>query len=257
MRKLIQYNLLVIGIVILVYSVAAPLTSTMEEWAFYQSGLSSFSPPGSMWNVLGQTWSMKYAALSFIGGGVALLAGLLLFLFRKNSTQIGAAPAVLFSSGVMLELGCFLLVWESVVPTYHWRDQFLSSSFQEYIPRSVLITQAIEKRLWIALLGVILITIGVIVWLKEKGKRLNEPAAGEEMPEETEEPEKEEVTPVHLEREEWRFTLFCTVMDIRGDYALVKYDDSGVESEVAIALLPFGIDVGDKLKYENYEFERA
>ena len=25
-------------------------------------------------------------------------------------------------------------------------------------------------------------------------------------------------------------------------------------SEVAIALLPFGVDVGDKLKFENYEF---
>ena len=34
----------------------------------------------------------------------------------------------------------------------------------------------------------------------------------------------------------------CTVIDIRGDYAYVKYDDTGVVSEVAIALLPFGID---------------
>lgn len=46
----------------------------------------------------------------------------------------------------------------------------------------------------------------------------------------------------------------CTVIDIRGDYAVVKYDSTGVESEVAIALLPFGIDVGDRLKFENYEF---
>lgn len=50
--------------------------------------------------------------------------------------------------------------------------------------------------------------------------------------------------------------LLCTVIDIRGDYALVKYDDTGVESEVAIALLPFGIDAGDRLKFENYEFTR-
>ena len=48
--------------------------------------------------------------------------------------------------------------------------------------------------------------------------------------------------------------MYCTVIDIRGDYAFVKYDDTGVVSEVAIALLPFGIDVGDKLKFENYEF---
>ena len=49
--------------------------------------------------------------------------------------------------------------------------------------------------------------------------------------------------------------MLCTVVEIRGDYALVKYDESGVVSEVAIALLPFGIDVGDRLKFENYEFE--
>ena len=48
--------------------------------------------------------------------------------------------------------------------------------------------------------------------------------------------------------------MVCTVIDIRGDYAYVRYQDSGVVSEVAIALLPFGVDVGDKLKFENYEF---
>lgn len=48
--------------------------------------------------------------------------------------------------------------------------------------------------------------------------------------------------------------MYCTVIDIRGDYAFVRYDDTAVVSEVAIALLPFGIDVGDKLKFENYEF---
>ena len=48
--------------------------------------------------------------------------------------------------------------------------------------------------------------------------------------------------------------MLCTVIDIRGDYAFVRYDDTGVVSEVAIALLPFGIDVGDRLKFENYEF---
>ncbi len=48
----------------------------------------------------------------------------------------------------------------------------------------------------------------------------------------------------------------CTIIDIRGDYAFVKYSDTGVVSEVAIALLPFGVDVGDKLKFENYEFSQ-
>ena len=50
--------------------------------------------------------------------------------------------------------------------------------------------------------------------------------------------------------------MFCTVIDIRGDYAIVKYDTTGIESEVAIALLPWGVDIGDKLKFEDFEFER-
>ena len=49
--------------------------------------------------------------------------------------------------------------------------------------------------------------------------------------------------------------MLCTVIDIRGDYAFVKYDDTGVISEVAIALLPFGIDVGTRLRFEHYTFE--
>lgn len=51
--------------------------------------------------------------------------------------------------------------------------------------------------------------------------------------------------------------MICTVIDIRGDYAYVKYRDSGVVSEVAIALLPFGTDIGDVLKFEDYEFSPA
>ncbi len=49
----------------------------------------------------------------------------------------------------------------------------------------------------------------------------------------------------------------CTIIDIRGDYAYVRYQDTGVVSEVAIALLPFGVDVGDNLKFENYEFTKV
>lgn len=48
--------------------------------------------------------------------------------------------------------------------------------------------------------------------------------------------------------------MLCTVIGIRGDYAYVRYDATGVISEVAIALLPFGIDVGDRLKFEDFEF---
>ena len=48
--------------------------------------------------------------------------------------------------------------------------------------------------------------------------------------------------------------MICKVIDIRGDYAYVQYQDSGIVSEVAIALLPFGVDVGDSLIFSNYEF---
>ena len=51
--------------------------------------------------------------------------------------------------------------------------------------------------------------------------------------------------------------MLCTIIAIRVDYAFVKYDDTGVVSEVAIALLPFGCDVGDRLKFENYEFTQV
>ena len=51
--------------------------------------------------------------------------------------------------------------------------------------------------------------------------------------------------------------MFCTIIDIRGDYAFVKYDDTGIVSDVALALLPFGADVGDRLVFENFEFSKA
>ena len=51
--------------------------------------------------------------------------------------------------------------------------------------------------------------------------------------------------------------MYCTVTDIRGDYAYVTYDATGVVSEVAIALLPIGINIGDRLKFEDYEFTKA
>ena len=51
--------------------------------------------------------------------------------------------------------------------------------------------------------------------------------------------------------------MYCTIIDIRGDYAFVKYEQTGVVSEVAIALLPFGVDVGDRLIFEDFEFTLA
>ena len=50
--------------------------------------------------------------------------------------------------------------------------------------------------------------------------------------------------------------MLCTIVDIRGDYAFVKYDATGFVSEVAIALLPFGVDIGDRLKFVDFEFTK-
>ena len=50
--------------------------------------------------------------------------------------------------------------------------------------------------------------------------------------------------------------MYCTVTDIRGDYAYVTYDETGVISEVIIVLLPMDIDVGDRLKFEDFAFAK-
>ena len=53
---------------------------------------------------------------------------------------------------------------------------------------------------------------------------------------------------------DWRNDMICTIIDIRGDYAYLMYQDTRLVSEVALGLLPFGVDVGDKLKFEDFEF---
>ena len=50
--------------------------------------------------------------------------------------------------------------------------------------------------------------------------------------------------------------MYCTLIDIRGDYGIIRYDDTGVESEVAMALLPFCIDIGDRLLFDNFEYTK-
>ena len=48
--------------------------------------------------------------------------------------------------------------------------------------------------------------------------------------------------------------IYYTVQSINGDYACMV-SDAGQESQVAMFLLPEGIDVGSKLKRENFEWE--
>ena len=44
------------------------------------------------------------------------------------------------------------------------------------------------------------------------------------------------------------------VSKIEGEYATLTDLDSGVELFIAMALLPMGIDVGTRLRYEMFEY---
>lgn len=45
-----------------------------------------------------------------------------------------------------------------------------------------------------------------------------------------------------------------TVDRIEGEYAVLKNEADGSELFIALALLPFGTDLGVRLKYENFEY---
>jgi hypothetical protein len=47
---------------------------------------------------------------------------------------------------------------------------------------------------------------------------------------------------------------YYTVSKIEGEYAYLAPED-GEELFIAMALLPLGVDLGTRLKYENFEFE--
>ena len=47
------------------------------------------------------------------------------------------------------------------------------------------------------------------------------------------------------------------ISKVEGEYATLTDETSGEELFIAMTLLPFGSDVGDKLKYENFEFSPA
>ena len=47
------------------------------------------------------------------------------------------------------------------------------------------------------------------------------------------------------------------VTRIEGEYAYLKRLSDGEELFIAIALLPFGCDIGTKLEYSDFEFKIA
>ena len=46
---------------------------------------------------------------------------------------------------------------------------------------------------------------------------------------------------------------YYTVLSINGDYAYLR-SDSGVDNQVAMFLLPEGVDVACRLRWENFEW---
>ena len=49
--------------------------------------------------------------------------------------------------------------------------------------------------------------------------------------------------------------MIGTVIDIDGDYAVIRYDATGTESHVALAIIG-DVDIGDKVKFENFSYEK-
>ena len=50
-------------------------------------------------------------------------------------------------------------------------------------------------------------------------------------------------------------TKFYTVTKIEGEYAYIWEENSENEIFIAMALLPEGVDIGTKLKYEMFSYE--
>ena len=48
---------------------------------------------------------------------------------------------------------------------------------------------------------------------------------------------------------------FYLLTKIEGEYAYLSPEEGSEELFIAMALLPLGVDIGSKLKYENFEFE--
>ncbi len=48
---------------------------------------------------------------------------------------------------------------------------------------------------------------------------------------------------------------FYTLVRIEGEYAYIREDNSNEDIFIAMALLPLGVDIGTRLKYEDLVFE--
>lgn len=48
--------------------------------------------------------------------------------------------------------------------------------------------------------------------------------------------------------------IYLTVLEIQGDYAILRSDEGEVR-QTALFLLPEGVDDGVRLKFENFSYE--
>lgn len=220
MKKVIPFTLFLTGIVTIFYTVQK--AETMY----------------SLYTIL------HYAPMLLAGVAACVLGGILLIVFRKAAAPAGVLPAILGTTGSTMTL--WIGLQAGIEALYSTRYIGVSSYINLDSVSGFSYALFVLKNNWICLLlGIVFLITGIVWGIKDRKRQLRQ---------EPEEAQTVEAQPPQYQQEEWVITLFCTVTDIRGDYAVVKYDDSGVESEVAIALLPFGIDTGDRLKYENYEF---
>lgn len=245
MKKTAFFLLTLLGAVTAVFAVHSALQTALTMVMSL-----SFRYEGQTWDYF-LKWLGYYSPL--LAGGVCLCAvgcgGL--WLLRARKAPAGMYAFILMGTGAMLAGS---VVMEGVKSALYNKN--LSYSWVDPdTPFRVYFYEAARSDLVMALVGLVLLALGVVLWLRQRHAEAPE-AEQEEAPAAVETPVPAESAPQEpvFRGEEMKITLYCTVMDIRGDYALIKYDTTGIESEVALALLPYGVDTGDKLKYENYEF---
>lgn len=247
MKKILSLNVLLAGIVTILFSLAEPWQKAIQ----YSMSLSILVDPMDAFALY---WTDRYAGLTLVGILLTVVGIVLLIRQRKVSVKVDAFSPVLVSVGItlsliaVLEIGTAYAQYSEYMFMNALSSAIISSStYYLSLYYSVLL-------LWMGflVLGIILIIAGFFAYWRNRRKEQRQAVVEEESAVAEIEPEAAAETIAFSVGE--GFALYCTVMDIRGDYALVKYDETGIESEVALALLPAGIDAGDKLKFENYEF---
>ena len=253
MKKVLSLNALLAGIVTILFSLVTPWEKAARQ--FINASIIMDRMDRAVAH-----WAENYIGLTILGMILAAVGMILLIRQRNVRVKVEPCSCALVSVGIFLCNIAALEIFDAYVQyseytEYVFSDILSSTIISRPISYIQLFYSVFWSRIGLGVLGVILITAGLFVnWKDRRTENAQLPAAEESVAVEA---EPEAVQESVVASFEGGFALYCTVMDIRGDYALVKYDDTGIESEVALALLPFGIDTGDRLKYENYEFTQV